>query len=43
MRPVNSIEDLQPLLDFYGKTLGELPGELMAALSLLADLEYTEG
>lgn len=43
MRPVKSVEDLQPLLDFYTGAMGELPGRLMAALSLLADLEYTEG
>ncbi len=43
MRPIKSVEDLQPLLDFYASTMGELPGQLMAALSLLADLEYTEG
>ncbi len=43
MRPIKSIEDLQPLLDFYTGTMGELPGRLMATLSLLADIEYTEG
>lgn len=42
VRPIRSVEDLQPLLDFYGGTMGELPGRLMAALSLLADLEYTD-
>lgn len=42
-RPIKSVEDLQPLVDFYAATIGELPGRLMAALSLLADLEYTEG
>jgi len=43
MRAIQSAEDLQPLLDYYAGTLGELPGRLMAALSLLADLEYMEG
>lgn len=42
MRPIKSVEDLQPLVDFYSNTLGDLPGPLMAAMSLLADLEYTE-
>ena len=43
MRPIKSLDDLQPLVDFYTGTMGEWPGRMMAALSLLADLEYTEG
>ena len=43
MHPIKSVEDLQPLLDFYCGTMGELPGRLMVALSFLTDLEYTDG
>ncbi len=43
MRPIKTFEDLQPLLDFYTGAMGELPGRLMVALSLLADIEYTDG
>ena len=43
MRSIKSLDDLQPLVDFYTGTMGEWPGRLMAALSLLADLEYTDG
>lgn len=41
-RQIRTIEDLQPLLEFYAGTLGEAPGRLMAALSLLADLEFSD-
>lgn len=42
MEPIRSADDLEPLIDYYSKLLGENPGRLMAALSLLADLEYSE-
>ena len=43
MHPIKSVDDLQPLVDFYCGTMSELPGRLMAVLSLLTDLEYTDG
>jgi hypothetical protein len=42
MEPIKSVEDIEPLISFYTGLLGEKPGRLMAALSFLADLEYTE-
>jgi hypothetical protein len=43
MRPIQTVDDLQPMLDFYTGSMGEWPGKLMVALSFLADIEYTEG
>lgn len=42
MKSIQSVEDLEPLIAFYAGILGEKPGRLMAALSLLADLEFTD-
>lgn len=43
MRSIQSLDDLQPLVDYYASSMGEQPGRLMVALSLLADIEYTDG
>lgn len=40
-RPRQLTEDERLTADFYGRSLGRLPGRLMAALSLLADLRYS--
>lgn len=42
MKSIQSIDDLEPLISYYAGILGENPGRLMAALSLLADLEFTD-
>ena len=41
-RPIRTTDDLEPLISYYAGVLGEKPGRLMAALSLLADLEFTD-
>ena len=40
-QPRQLTEDEQLTADFYDRSLGRLPGRLMAALSLLADLRYS--
>lgn len=39
--PIRTVDDLEPLISFYAGILGEKPGRLIAALSLLTDLEFT--
>lgn len=33
------LEELEPLIDYYARQMGQLSGRLMAALSVLTDLE----
>ena len=37
------LEPIEPLVEYYAREMGELAGRLMAALSLLADLEDSHG
>lgn len=41
-KPIKTVDDLEPLISYYTSLMGEKPGRLMTALSLLADLEFTE-
>ena len=37
------LEPLEPLIEYYGREMGELPGRLMMALSFLDDAQLTRG
>ncbi len=37
------LEPIEPLVEYYAREMGQLAGRLMAALSLLADLEDSYG
>ncbi len=37
------LEPIEPLVEYYAREMGQLAGQLMAALSLLADLEDSYG
>lgn len=39
MDKIRSAKDLEPLITYYVKEMGEQPGKLMMVLSLLKDLE----
>ena len=38
-----SLEPLEPLIEYYAREMGELPGRLMMALSFLDDAQLTRG
>ena len=37
------LEPLEPLIEYYAREMGELPGRLMMALSFLDDAQLTRG
>lgn len=37
------LEPIEPMVDYYAREMGQLAGRLMAALSLLVDLEDSYG
>jgi len=37
------LEPIEPMVDYYSRQMGQLAGRLMAALSLLVDLEDSYG
>ncbi len=37
------LEPIEPLIEYYEREMGQLAGQLMAALSLLVDLEDSHG
>ena len=39
----DGLEPIEPLVEYYAREMGQLAGRLMAALSLLADLEDSYG
>ena len=39
----DGLEPIKPLMDYYAREMGQLAGRLMAALSLLVDLEDSYG
>ncbi len=39
----DGLEPIEPLVEFYAREMGQLAGRLMAALSLLVDLEDSYG
>ncbi len=43
MSDSNDLEPIKPLIEFYAREMGPLAGRLMAALSLLTDLEDAHG
>ncbi len=41
--PESELEPIGPLVEYYARELGQLAGRLMAALSMLVDLENSYG
>ena len=39
----HGLEPIEPMIDYYAREMGQLAGRLMAALSLLVDLEDSYG
>ncbi len=41
--PNDGLEPIEPMVEYYAREMGQLAGRLMAALSLLTDLEDAYG
>ena len=43
LNPDDGLEPIEPMIEYYAREMGQLAGRLMAALSLLVDLEDSYG